>query len=349
MAYPSVLSTYTDPSPNDRLSTTPHSSIETAQNTGLREIQAFIGTLSSTAGTLIYDIRAAASNGGGHVQTANKGGTGQTSYTKGDTLVASSSSVLSKLAVGNDGDIFTADSSVAAGVKWAPGVNSQAIQNFQFSNAFDGGNGSVYSISPVPCVLSYTHGQLFTFRAATTSSVVSATLRVSSLAAKLIKNPDGTSLQIGQIKASAMTMVQYDGHSSVFQLLSQKGGAVSLFANGVTTYQGDTASGSQTIAHGLVTTPKKIRISCRKAIGANSSPSASDGVYNGTTTSCVFWNSITGQTSGNSSTNIAYIEDSSGNSQAATVTFDVNSIILSWTKTGSPSANSINIMWEAEA
>lgn len=224
MAYPSTLSTYTDPSPTDRLSTTPHSSIETAQNTGLREIQAFIGTLSSTAGTLIYDIRAAASNGGGHVQTVNKGGTGQTSYTKGDLLVATSASVLTKLAAGNDADILTADSSVASGVKWNPGVNSQAIQNMQFSNGTETGSGSVYSISPVPCVLSYVHGQLFTFQAATANTVASPTLTVSSLAGRRIVNPDGTVLTTGQIPASAMTMVQYQGSASVFHLLSQKNG-----------------------------------------------------------------------------------------------------------------------------
>src|SRR3990167_10005990 len=99
MPYPSTLSSFTDPVPTDKLSTTPHSSIETAQNTGLREVQAFVGTLSSNVGTLVYDIRGAGSDGGGHVQTANKGGTGQTAYTKGDILVATSSSVLTKLAV----------------------------------------------------------------------------------------------------------------------------------------------------------------------------------------------------------------------------------------------------------
>src|SRR3990167_4965504 len=102
MPWPSTLSSFTDPVPADKLSTTPHSSIETAQNTGLKEVQAFVGTLSSNVGTLIYDIRAAGSDGGGHVQVANKGGTGQTAYTKGDLLVASSSSVLTKLAVGTN-------------------------------------------------------------------------------------------------------------------------------------------------------------------------------------------------------------------------------------------------------
>lgn len=154
MAYPSVLSTYTDPVPTDRLSTTPHSAIETAQNTGLKEIQAFVGTESSLIGTLMYDIRGSGSNGGGHVQTANKGGTGQTAYTKGDILVATSASVLAKLAIGTDTQVLTANSSVAAGVQWgAPTAaftnridSSSSVTSFGASVAA-GFEASVFSVT----------------------------------------------------------------------------------------------------------------------------------------------------------------------------------------------------------
>lgn len=129
MAWPSILTSFTDPTPSDRLSTTPHSSIETAQNTGIEEVQAFVGTLSSTQGTLMYDIRSANSNGGGHVQTVNKGGTGYTSYTKGDILVASSASALSKLAVGTNGQVLKANSGAAAGINWATQSGKIHIQN----------------------------------------------------------------------------------------------------------------------------------------------------------------------------------------------------------------------------
>ena len=92
--------------------------METAQNTGLTEIQTFVGTLSSAAGTLMYNIRAAASDGGGHVQAANTGGTAQTTYTLGDLLVATSSSSLGRLAVGTDNQEIRANSSVAGGMQW---------------------------------------------------------------------------------------------------------------------------------------------------------------------------------------------------------------------------------------
>src|SRR6266545_4598738 len=49
-------------------------------------------------------------------------GTGQTSYTKGDLLVALSSTALGKLGVGQDGQVLTADSAQATGLKYASPV-----------------------------------------------------------------------------------------------------------------------------------------------------------------------------------------------------------------------------------
>lgn len=123
MAYPSTLSTFTYPNANDKLSAPSHSSIESMQSSTISQLETFVGTLSSVNGTLVYDIRAASSDGGGHVQTANKGGTGQTSYNKGDILVATSSSVLTKLAVGSDNYVLRANSSAASGVNWSQETN----------------------------------------------------------------------------------------------------------------------------------------------------------------------------------------------------------------------------------
>ncbi len=147
MPYPSTLSSFTDPLPTNRLNSPSHSSIETAQNTGLEEIQTFVGTLSSNVGTLVYDIRATASDGGGHVQGVNKGGTGQTSYTKGDMLVATSSSVIAKLGVGTDNQILVADSSVAAGIKWTNNTTPKVATSASIVSIAEGAEASVVSVT----------------------------------------------------------------------------------------------------------------------------------------------------------------------------------------------------------
>lgn len=116
--YPSVIATLTYPNPNQKLNSPSHSSVHGSENDEIIQTQTFVGTTASAIGTLVYDVRAAASNGGGHVQTAATGGTGQTIYTKGDVLVAQSSSVLTKLAIGTNGQALVADSSQAAGIKW---------------------------------------------------------------------------------------------------------------------------------------------------------------------------------------------------------------------------------------
>jgi hypothetical protein len=47
------------------------------------------------------------------------GGTGQTTYTKGDLIVTPGSTTLNKLGVGADGQMLTADTASTNGVKWA--------------------------------------------------------------------------------------------------------------------------------------------------------------------------------------------------------------------------------------
>src|SRR3990167_1940955 len=118
MAFPSVLNIFTLPNPTQKLNSPSQSSVIGNISSFLGQVEAVIGVdgANSVLGTIIGDLRSAGSGGGGHIQTANKGGTGQISYTKGDILVATSSSVLAKLSVGNDGAVLQANSSVAAGI-----------------------------------------------------------------------------------------------------------------------------------------------------------------------------------------------------------------------------------------
>lgn len=126
--YPSTIASLTNPQATDRLNSPAHSTLHQSENTEITAIETFVGTLSSTQGSLMYDIRAAASDGGGHVQGVNKGGTGFTSYTKGDVLIAQSSSVLVKLAAGLVGQALVVDPSASSGVKWGVPNNNPTIR-----------------------------------------------------------------------------------------------------------------------------------------------------------------------------------------------------------------------------
>ena len=118
--FPSTFSAFTHPQATDRLNSPSHSALHNSVSSAVGNLEAFIGRNgnNSVAGTIVYQIESPDSDGGGHVQTAIRGGTGQTNYNKGDLLVGQSSSVLTKLAVGGDGRALVADSTQPTGVKW---------------------------------------------------------------------------------------------------------------------------------------------------------------------------------------------------------------------------------------
>ncbi len=205
MAYPSILSTLSNPQPTDRLNSPSHSSLHQAENAAITEIEIFVGTISSVPGTLIYDIRSSSSNGGGHVQTANKGGTGQTSFTKGDLLVATSSSVLTKFSASSvAGQVLTSDPSQAAGFYWAQGAASTKI-NAQMTNVSRAaGASSVFTTFYACSVLGSTLGTNNAIRyslnfptfniAATSSSVIGRVLYGGNSVLTFNLNPNNTSV-----------------------------------------------------------------------------------------------------------------------------------------------------------
>lgn len=64
-------------------------------------------------------ISGGAGAGAFNILGAAGGGTGQSSYTKGDLLVASAATTLTKVGVGSNDQVLVADSAQATGVKWA--------------------------------------------------------------------------------------------------------------------------------------------------------------------------------------------------------------------------------------
>lgn len=133
------------------------------------------------------------------------------------------------------------------------------------------------------------------------------------------------------------------------------------YKNGIDTSRAGNASGStQNIAHGLGKTPKRIRIVATWSDGSRSASGngqviTSIGTYNGTTNSNVNWsmNSAGGYlgTSADNTYGVYLIETTSNQFyQRAVITCDGTNIILTWTTNGTlGSANTISLMWEAEA
>lgn len=240
MAFPSIISTFTNPNPGDKLNNPSHSSIESAQNNELIQIEKVVGTDSSILGTIIGDLRNPNSPGGGHVQTANKGGTGQTSYTKGDLLVATSSSVIAKFAVGVDGTVPTADSTAQAGISWQGVANATNIQNETYVYARASVmSASVYGINLAQPVSILSDGLGVVVKFPTTSTVTPIALSINatgpSSVTALIKTTDLANVVVGAIQSSMIGVLKFDSVSSVFQLLPSLPTATK-YANGIETF-----------------------------------------------------------------------------------------------------------------
>lgn len=71
---------------------------------------------------------------------ATNGGTGQSTYAKGDILASPGSNALNKLGVGSDGQVLTADVASANGMKWATAAGG--ITNAAGNNVITKSNGT---------------------------------------------------------------------------------------------------------------------------------------------------------------------------------------------------------------
>jgi hypothetical protein len=110
---------------------------------GAAAIATVIAPNASTAFPLISG--GASADPGWSALTPGGGGTGQTSYAKGDILVASGASTLTKLAVGTDGQVAVADSSQTNGVKWT--TLAQGAKNYITYNSFENNATTGWSLN----------------------------------------------------------------------------------------------------------------------------------------------------------------------------------------------------------
>lgn len=142
-----------------------------------------------------------------------------------------------------------------------------------------------------------------------------------------------------------------DGNLPAISGSSLTGVSYGIFKNGSTTRDLSTASGNQTIAHGLGVAPKKIKITVIQ--GASTSFNISIGTYNGTTNSNVYHgtNSNSQYYAGGGDTNVISIYTNATTDTSpstATATYDATNITLAWTKAAGASGTAY-ILWEAEA
>lgn len=125
------------------------------------------------------------------------------------------------------------------------------------------------------------------------------------------------------------------------------------YTSGTTTKNAADASTTQNIAHGLGKIPKKVKITAMcSANGASDNGNflrQSVTIYNGTTQSSVSHVSRTPNPGAYELTTFTLnVSTATSNEQTGVVTFDATNIIITWTKTNSPTGT-YTLLWEAEA
>lgn len=155
-----VSSTYTSQTATN-ISFTPASSISSTN------VQAAIEEVSTECRNV--------NNVGSGILDEAYGGTGYNSYTKGDLLVASGSTVLAKLAVGTNGQVLTADSAQNTGVKWATPA-SGTVLSVSVTAPLTVVSGTTTPIISIPDATTSIKGAVqLTDSVSTTSSILAAT------------------------------------------------------------------------------------------------------------------------------------------------------------------------------
>lgn len=245
--------------------------------------------------------------------------------------------------VGNNTDI-----AVGTGNKMVTQTGLQKSAE-TYAASTTGNDTYVVTLSPVPTSLVNGMKIRVKFDVANTGA---STLNVNGLGALAIVTGVSTATATGDIVANLIGDLIYNSTGTVWQLVNPASTILGLtFTNGTTTKNATDASGTQNIAHGLPKIPRKVIITAQgNAAGASSGDVNSftaRTVYNGTTQSSV---STYGQTSTPFATTAATFSLNTAvatGDQTGVVTFDATNIIITWTKTGSPTGT-YTLLWEAE-
>lgn len=220
-------------------------------------------------------------------------------------------------------------------------------QNGSEIYAVDAVGTDAYAITLTPAISAYTSGLTVAFKAGT-ANTDGATLAINGLAAKAIVKNYNSALVTGDILQNQIVEVVYDSVGDNFQMTSPVATSIT-YASGRDTKSTADASTTQNIAHGLGKIPKKVKLTFQ--FGNTTGDFEGYLVYNGTTSTTVGAVVANGASRDmNSAGNIKLYGTASGSEtefQTGVVTFDATNIIITWTKTNSPTG-SWTILWEAE-
>lgn len=229
-------------------------------------------------------------------------------------------------------------------------VNPSVVRGkFYHDYAADAGANDTYAITVSPAPTAYTTGDVYVFKA-NTANTGAATLNVNSLGAKTIKKNGTSDLETGDITATQIITVVYDGTNMqvVGTVYSPKR------SSGLASKDITEASTTQNIAHGLIVAPSKVYLRAQTIV--SSDLQTSQGVYDASGQRCQYIgdDGSTGfaVTTDTSSAIIIYENSTNlgSDTQKGVVSVDATNIIITWTRSGVMSnAGTASIMWEAEA
>ncbi len=209
--------------------------------------------------------------------------------------------------------------------------------------AADAGSTDDYVITVTPAPAAYVIGMTFRVKI-NTANAGACTLQVNALAAVSIKKNFNQDPVTGDFVAGQILELVYDGTN--FQTLSYD---QNHYSNGVTTRTLATASGAQTIAHGLGITPKKVTLNAVASDfnpnGAGARVAMSFGNFDAAGQSSISIISTSSLSSNNSAT-ATVVVGAGGDMQTGVVSVDATNITITWTKAGLPTGTA-QITWSA--
>jgi len=260
----------------------------------------------------------------------------------------------------------------------SPSDIAKNIQSATFVYWADAWGDDTYVVALTPTLASYTTGQRLQFKV-TTANTGACSVDFWPWA-KNIKTLDGNDPQTGAIRASQVVTVVYDGTNMILQnediASTTNKGIVELATDaevitgtdetrytnskqvrnnskmsmGNSSRTWSTASGNQTIAHWLWQTPRMVEFRFIASQTTSTNAVTWVGISDGTNNYCIGNGDNGANNNPELYTSYCMINESSSSDwQMATATVDSTNITLSWTKTGTGSADTIKFIRIAHA